>query len=119
MVFFNRSNRFAATALPQEAQFAPAFSVLVSDFNGDGFEDIFISQNFFDMPWEMHRLDAGRGLLLQGDGAGKFRAMSGEASGIKLYGEQRGAALCDYDADGRIDLVVTQNGAETKLFHNI
>ena len=36
-----------------------------------------------------------------------------------VYGEQRGAALCDYDGDGRIDLVVTQNGAETKLYHNV
>ncbi len=32
---------------------------------------------------------------------------------------QRGAALCDYDGDGRVDLVVTQNGAETKLYHNV
>src|SRR5262249_31121755 len=40
-------------------------------------------------------------------------------SGIMVYGEQRGAALCDYDHDGRVDLVVTQNGAETKLFHNV
>jgi len=36
-----------------------------------------------------------------------------------VYGEQRGAALCDYDGDGRVDLVVTQNGAETKLYHNV
>jgi hypothetical protein len=36
-----------------------------------------------------------------------------------VYGEQRGAALCDYDGDGRLDLVVTQNGAETKLYHNV
>ena len=37
---------------------------------------------------------------------------------MKVYGEQRGCALCDYDGDGRVDLVVTQNGAATKLFHN-
>ena len=35
-----------------------------------------------------------------------------------IYGEQRGAALCDYDGDGRIDLAVSQNNAATKLFHN-
>src|SRR4030095_162309 len=43
----------------------------------------------------------------------------GQESGIKVYGEQRGAALCDYDADGRVDMVVTQSGAETKLYHNV
>src|SRR5204863_5719612 len=25
----------------------------------------------------------------------------------------------DYDGDGRVDLVVTQNGAATKLYHNV
>ncbi|PYK97263.1 MAG: hypothetical protein DME19_16945 [Verrucomicrobia bacterium] len=46
-------------------------------------------------------------------------AVSGQESGVKVYGEQRGAALCDYDGDGRVDLVVTQNGAQTKLYHNV
>ena len=36
-----------------------------------------------------------------------------------VYGEQRGAALCDYDGDGRLDLVVSQNAAQTKLYRNI
>jgi hypothetical protein len=36
-----------------------------------------------------------------------------------VYGEQRGAAVADYDGDGRVDLVVAQNGAATKVFHNI
>jgi hypothetical protein len=35
-----------------------------------------------------------------------------------VYGEQRGAALCDYDRDGRVDLLVAQNAGGTKLFHN-
>jgi hypothetical protein len=38
---------------------------------------------------------------------------------VAVYGEQRGAAVTDFDQDGRVDLVVTQNGAETKLFHNV
>jgi len=45
--------------------------------------------------------------------------VSGQESGVKVYGEQRGAALCDYDGDGRVDLAVTQNGAETKLYRNV
>ncbi len=65
------------------------------------------------------RNDAGRGLWLRGDGKGGFTSVSGVESGVKAYGEQRGAALCDFDHDGRVDLVVTQNGSETKLFHNI
>jgi hypothetical protein len=86
--------------------------------DGDGNEDIFLSQNFFATAVDTSRNDAGRGLWLRGDGKGGLQPVSGEESGIKVYGEQRGCALGDFDADGRIDLVVTQNGAQTKLYHN-
>jgi hypothetical protein len=93
-------------------------SVAAADFDGDGCEDVFLSQNFFATEPETPRLDAGRGLWLRGDGTGKLTPVPGQESGVAIYGEQRGAALCDYDEDGRVDLVVTQNGAETKLYHN-
>jgi hypothetical protein len=44
--------------------------------------------------------------------------MSGERSGIKVYGEQRGCAAADYDHDGRLDLVVSQNGNVPVLYRN-
>ena len=118
MIFLNRGDHFEAAALPREAQFAPVFAVCVADLDGDGHEDIFLSQNFFATQPETPRLDGGRGLWLRGDGTGKLMPVPGQESGVKIYGEQRGAALCDYDGDGRVDLVVTQNGAETKLYHN-
>ncbi|MCI0693393.1 FG-GAP-like repeat-containing protein [candidate division KSB1 bacterium] len=118
-IFFNYGNRFEAVAMPVEAQLAPAFHVGVADFDGDGHDDVFISQNFFAYQIETSRSDAGRGLWLKGDGAGKLHPVPGQESGIKVYGEQRGAALGDYDRDGRVDLVVTQNGAATKLYHNV
>jgi hypothetical protein len=119
MIFFNRGDHFEARPLAREAQLAPAFAVCVGDYDGDGNEDVFVSQNFFAVAPDSSRCDAGRGLWLRGDGRGNLAAVPGQESGVKVYGEQRGAALCDYDQDGRVDLVVTQNGAETKLFHNI
>ncbi|RMD89670.1 MAG: CRTAC1 family protein, partial [Calditrichaeota bacterium] len=119
MVFLNRGDSFEAHPLPAEAQWAPAFYVGVADFDGDGHEDLFLSQNFFAYQVETSRSDAGRGLWLKGDGQGNFQAVSGQVSGVKVYGEQRGAALADFDRDGRIDLVVTQNGNQTRLFHNV
>jgi hypothetical protein len=118
MVFLNRGSHFEPKPLPTEAQLSPAFAICVADFDGDGNEDIFLGQNFFATHPETSRYDAGRGLLLKGNGHGEFRALSGQESGILVYGEQRGAAVCDYDRDGRADLVVTQNGAETRLFRN-
>jgi hypothetical protein len=119
MAFLNRGSHFEPAMLPKEAQLAPAFGVCVADLDGDGNEDIFLSQNFFAVNPENTRCDAGRGLLLRGNGKGGFGAMSGRESGIAVYGEQRGCAVADYDADGRLDLVVSQNGNATALFHNV
>ena len=117
-VFFNRGGTFEARPLPAEAQFAPAFYAGVADFDGDGHEDLFLSQNFFPTEIGTPRYDAGRGLLLRGRGDGTLEPVPGQVSGIMVYGDQRGAAFADYDGDGRTDLVVSQNGAETRLYHN-
>jgi hypothetical protein len=119
MVFINSGNgNFKAHPLPLKAQLSVAFYAGVADFNDDGNEDIFLSQNFFDLPKTTRRQDAGRGLWLKGDGHGNFKAIPGQRSGIKVYGEQRGAALGDFNHDGKVDLAVSQNGAAIKLYKN-
>jgi hypothetical protein len=119
VVLLNRRDHFELRPLPRAAQLAPAFGVVVSDFDGDGNEDLFLAQNFFGYPQDSTRADAGRGLLLRGDGRGGFDPLSGQASGIRLSGEQRGAAVADYDGDGRPDLAVGQHAGATQLLHNI
>lgn len=118
-VFLNRKGRFEERALPVEAQFSPVFGLAVADFDGDGHQDVFLAQNFFGLPRDQLRQDAGRGLLLTGDGRGNFNPMSSLASGIAFYGEGRAAAVCDFDHDGRPDLAVTQEGGPTHLLHNV
>lgn len=116
--FLNTETGFKTVPLPREAQFAPAFAVVASDFDGDGNEDIFLSQNFSCANPEIGSLNAGLGLLLRGDGQGNLSAVPAPLSGLRILGDQRGAATADYDEDGRPDLVVSQNGAETRLFRN-
>lgn len=117
-VFLNRGDSFQPVLLPLEAQLAPAFGVSVADFDGDGNEDLFLSQNFFATRPETPRYDAGLGLWLRGDGNGRFSSVPGSESGLKIFGEQRGCAVADFDGDGRVDLAVGQNGGATKLYRN-
>jgi hypothetical protein len=118
MLFINTNEGFEARPLPEKTQFTAGFHAGVADFNNDGNEDLFMSQNFFGVPRQVPRLDGGRGLWLEGDGQGNISTVKGNRSGIKSYGEQRGAAFSDYNSDGKVDLAVSQNNEETKLYVN-
>ncbi len=118
LVLMNRGDRLEPMALPDVAQRSPVSGLVVADFDGDGAEDLFLAQNCFVVRPDETRQDAGRGLLLKGDGRGGFVAVEGHHSGIRLYGEQRGAATGDLNEDGRSDLVISQNGAATACFVN-
>jgi hypothetical protein len=117
-VFLNRGPRFEQVLLPAPAQYAPAFGIVVADFDNDGRNDLFLAQNFFAVRENDSRLDAGRGLLLMGTGDGRFIPVFSRESGIAIYGEQRGCAVGDFDHDGRADILVAQHANDTRLFAN-
>ncbi len=118
MLFLNRGDHFEPVQLPAEAQWTPAFGITVADFDGDSHQDVFLAQNFSGVPGHTPPLREGRGMLLRGDGKGRFTTMSPSASGISIEGDQRACAVSDFDQDGKPDLVVTQHGSPTKLFRN-
>lgn len=117
--FLNRGEHFEPRPLPAEAQFSPVFALGIADIDGDGSQDIFAGQNFFELRPHVPRCDAGLGFWLLGNGDGTFRVLSPERSGIEIPGEARAAAVADFDQDGRVDFAVSQNGAETRLFRNV
>lgn len=117
-LFLNAESGFVAQELPLEAQLAPVFGIACADFDADGWEDIFLGQNFFATRPEVPRHDGGQGVLLLGQLGGTRRVARIAESGLAVHGEARGAAVSDFDRDGRADLVVAQNGAQTKLFRN-
>ena len=118
VVLINRGDHLVVRPLPPEAQWSSVQALVVADFDGDGAEDLFLSQNDFAVAPERERLDAGEGMLLRGDGRGGFNVLAGLTSGIHIPGSQRGAATADFDGDGRPDLVVTQNSGSTALLRN-
>ena len=117
-VFLNKKTSFLRESLPLVSQLSPAFAVIAADMNGDGNEDVFMSHNFHGGPYQAGMDDGGRGLLLTGKGTGRFEPISGVSSGIKVYGEQRGSALLDYNRDNRPDLLVAKNNGDVHLFTN-
>ena len=118
MVFLNRGDFFEVHPLPIEAQFAPVFGLDTGDVNGDGHIDVVLTQNAWSLASTSGRQDAGNALLLLGQGNGNFRAVPPQISGLSVYGQGRGLALCDYDHDGRLDLAAAQNNGTTRLYHN-
>ena len=117
-VFLNRGDRFEPRPLPLEAQLSPAFGVSIADFDADGFLDLFLAQNFFGVRRDVARYDGGSGLILRGNGDGGFVGIRASESGIRIFGEQRGTAVADLDRDGRVDLVVGQNGGPVRVYRN-
>ncbi|MBX3746650.1 MAG: VCBS repeat-containing protein [Verrucomicrobiae bacterium] len=118
-VFRRRGGRFVAEPLPAQAQWAPAFGVTIADVTGNGFEDVFLAQNTSALAPSETPADAGLGLLLVNDGRGGLDPVSARESGIRIEGDQRGAAVADFDGDGRLDLAVGRNRDTVRLFRNV
>ena len=104
--------------LPLEVQYAPVFGMSVADFDGNGTDDLFMTQNFSATRPEMAAIDSGYGLMLLGDGDGNFKALGPHESGISLQGDLRAVCAADFDEDGRVDLAVSANGAGIHHFRN-
>lgn len=117
-IYWNRGSHFEWSALPKETQLAPAPSMISADVDGDGWEDLIVGQNFFAVNPDDTRLDAGRGLWLKNSGSESWHSVPGQKSGIQVYGEQRGLAVLDWNRDRKLDLVISQNAAETKFLEN-
>ncbi len=113
-VFLNRGDHFEWKPLHQNAQFSAAISPVVMDANMDGHEDLVLSQNWFAYPLSTPRQDAGRGLLLLGQGDGSFAPML--QSGFKVYGEGRAVSVADFDGDGQEDIAFAQQSGSTLIY---
>jgi hypothetical protein len=80
---------FALHALPTEAQFAPIYTSVIEDFDGDGRVDILSAGNFFGASPVEGRYDASYGLLLRGTGAGRFASVDMSESMLSIDGQVR------------------------------
>jgi len=111
----NGNGRFSLEALPDMAQLSAINGMVADDFNQDGKLDLCINTNDFGSDPSNGRYDALNGLVLKGNGDGKFQPLSAMQSGFFVPGN--GKALAKLKAaDGKYLLVASQNKGLLKVF---
>jgi hypothetical protein len=83
----NNNGKFEKQALPNEAQFAPVFSIEILDYDKDGNDDMILSGNQNAACVRLGVIDANYGQLFRGDGKGKFTYIPQSVSGLSLTGD--------------------------------
>ena len=89
------NNQFQLSPLPREAQFSPVYAIKTGDYNKDGNPDMILAGNFFGTRIKFGEYDANKGLLLTGNGKGKFTVLNDLQSGFHIRGEVRDIAECE------------------------
>lgn len=112
-ILINEGNmQFTLKALPTRAQFAPINGIVAEDFDKNGTVDILVAGNLFQAEVETGRADAGRGLLLLGNGKGDFEEVSNQESGILAPLDVKDLAILNTGPNqARIILVANNNFA--------
>jgi hypothetical protein len=115
--------KFIVKQLPNKAQIAPIYGMHVSDFNGDGNLDVFTVGNNTNVETLYGYYDASPGILLTGNGKGKFNAMPPTLSAVNLSGNARSLVkISDQQANSLLLVgnnnapiaAISQNGKPTK-----
>jgi hypothetical protein len=107
--------KFTMIPLPKEAQVSALNGMLADDFDGDGNLDVLINGNDFGTEVSIGRYDALNGLLLKGDGEGKFSALTIQKSGIYIPGNGRALVKLS-GGKGNYLVAASQNKDMLKLF---
>lgn len=92
VVLMNNGGSFTIKPLPQIAQIAPIMGIEAIDLNEDDYLDIVISGNMYGAEDDVVRYDAGKGLVLHGNGAGDFTPLLLPESGFVTQYDARGLA---------------------------
>src|SRR5436189_66912 len=85
----NGDGSFTLNPLPLEAQLAPVYGILAQDVDGDGKPDLLLAGNFDGVQPEIGRMSASYGLVLRGDGRGRFTPVPAAQSGFMVPGQAR------------------------------
>jgi hypothetical protein len=89
-VIINRGKgRFSLQSLPPRAQLSPVYAILVNDYDKDGFKDILLGGNLFELKPELGRYDADYGTFLKGSPHNKYTYFPSVTTGFFYRGQAR------------------------------
>ncbi|MEM7085063.1 MAG: VCBS repeat-containing protein [Bacteroidota bacterium] len=104
--FENMGNgQFKKHRLPFEAQISSVNDIWVEDFNNDGFPDLLLVGNNFEISPQLSSLDASHGVLLLNDSQGNFNQAKGQK--FTISGAARNIEKLEYQ--GEAYLIITRN----------
>lgn len=89
IAFNDGKGHFNLTSLPAEAQVSSVYGMMVDDIDRDGKMDLLLAGNFFQAKPELGINAASYGLLLKGQGKGKFHPLHSAQSGFLVKGAVR------------------------------
>ncbi len=89
----NINGDFNIHTLPKKAQFSAIQGIIAKDFTGDDTMDILLVGNFYPFRVQHGPTDAGKGLLLKGDGNGSYNAIESNKLGVWIEGDVRDMKL--------------------------
>ncbi len=106
------NNQFIVKPLPIEAQFSPVFGIVISDFTGDGQTDLLLAGNSYASETIGGWYDAGKGLLLAGNGKGHFRTV--QHAGL-AFDQDAKAMTTLHRPDGTTWILVANNNGPLQV----
>lgn len=113
----NGNGTFTMQPLPAIAQYSAINGMITEDFDGDGNLDICFNTNDYSTDPSNGRYDALNGLILKGDGKGKFTPLTISKSGIFIEGNGR-ALVKLRSSKGKVLVAASQNKGNLKIFQS-
>ena len=109
------NGQFKASPLPLGAQTAPVNGILVTDFNKDSRDDIFLIGNDYSNETFIGRYDAFVGAILTTGKQGGLQSLTAAESGFIVPGDAKGIATLQ-SSKGKQLIIVTQNRGPLLVF---
>lgn len=93
-----------------------AWHAQFEDINNDGYMDLFVAKGNVDQMPDFALKDPSNLLMQRPDG--RFQEV-GDVAGLARFSTARGAALADFNLDGKMDIVVVNRRENAAVWHNI